>query len=716
MVLAKEVGPHLIRLRNEVGISQKELAEKSSIYPGVLSRIENGERSATDDEIQSIIDALDTPSARCLGELLAKTWTHLERPPLAHPDEDLLWESELCLMKIANLRRELSLEPNGSGPFHARLNLVEDEIRHSAALVRNLEHTVAFAGDIGVGKTSALCALLGLRVSRRPGGREVEVLEVGPGRTTVCEVQLVQGLGYGLVVECLTDEEVRREVFEFSDSLVRTTDNTEREDHDGGESTSDQLSFGTTREIARCIRNMSRLTVPRAETGSGKERIDPVVQMAQTTQDANALAGEIVSRMNLQARHRREIWYSPESGREPLVWLEDIFRQVNNGRHPEFSIPQVITVMLPEKILGEETLKLRLVDTKGIDGMVERADLENHMIDSSAVVVLCTRFNDAPAVSVQAMLEHAKADGIDGLDTKASVLVLVHSGEALEVKYDDGTEVDTVEEGYSLKEDEIWKQLGGTGVECAAVEFFNCKDESPQRVQGALVKLAWGLREQHRRKLGNVIGYASVMVDNHQEEQVVTEQRESARLLRTWLNDNRQLSEFRLGFRGRLAEAIQKAHPSTLRASVRREGDWRNLEYRFLLGVGVRSMVDAVISKRVDGFKEVAKTAIHGLPHSEDLVDQAVRIMEDGRLSLREASRGYGETIHTYDMKNDKELWESSISEWGKGPGYRERVWNHHQDWFTSKEQGVEGLQSQVQEFVQREWRKLLDQVGAILD
>ena len=131
--------------------------------------------------------------------------------------------------------------------------------------------------------------------------------------------------------------------------------------------------------------------------------------------------------MNLQGRRRREIWYSSESGRDPLVWLEDIFRQVNNGRHPEFSIPRVIEVMLPENILGEETLKLRLVDTKGIDATAERADLERHLIDPRAVVVLCTGFKEAPAVTGQALLERARAAGIAGLDVKTAVLVLAQT-------------------------------------------------------------------------------------------------------------------------------------------------------------------------------------------------------------------------------------------------------------------------------------------------
>ena len=708
MALPSEVGRHLIRLRNEAGVTQKEVAEKASIYPGVLSRIETGERSVTDDEMQRIIAALDTQNARSFSEALTRAWNYLQRPPIGHPDDGLLWESELCLTRISDLRRELGLGNNGADPFHVRLRLAEEQIKRSAALVRNLEHTIAFVGDIGVGKTTALCALLGLRVSRTPGGRVVEVLEVGTGRTTVCEVQLVQGPAYGLVVECLTDEEVEREVFEFSDFLKRATENVEHEGRDDGEASGEPTFFGTTKEIARCIRNMSRTT-------EGKARVDPAMELAQTAQDANALAGEIVSRMNLQGRRRREIWYSSESGRDPLVWLEDIFRQVNNGRHPEFSIPRVIEVMLPENILSVETLKLRLVDTKGIDATVERADLERHLIDPGAVVVLCTGFNEAPAVTVQALLERAKAAGIGGLDVKTAVLVLAQAGQALGVKYDDGTEVDTVEEGYSLKADQVWMQLGVRDVECAAVEFFNCREEPAQHVKEALLKLVWGVREQHLLELNAVIRDASAMVDNYQEEQVVADQEEAARLLRVWLDSNRQLPEFVLGLQGGLVSAIQRSHPSSLRASVRREGLWDNLHYGYQMGSGVRSVVDAVVSKRIDGFKEVAQNVVDGLSNAEDLVNQAVRIMENGRTDLRAASNDFGRTIHAYDMRNDKRLWASSEAEWGRGPGYRDRVLAHHRTWFDGKVPGDEGLKSRVQEFVQGEWEALLDQVGSIL-
>ena len=371
--------------------------------------------------------------------------------------------------------------------------------------------------------------------------------------------------------------------------------------------------------------------------------------------------------------------------------------------------------MLPEDILGEETLKLRLVDTKGIDATVERADLESHLIDPGAVVVLCTGFNEAPAVTVQALLERGKAAGISGLDVKTAVLVLAHPGQALGVKYDDGTEVETVQEGYSLKADQVWMQLGVRDVECAAVEFFNCREDPLQHVKEALLKLVSGVREQHRNKLEAVIRDTSAMADNYQEEQVVADQEEAARRLKRWLDSNRQLPEFVSTLQGDLVSAIQRSHPSSLRASVRREGLWDNLPYGYQMGSGVRSATDSVVSERVAGFKEVAQNVADDLANADDLVNQAVRIMENGRDSLRTATYDYGRTIHTYDMRSDKGLWADSDFEWGRGPGYRDRVLNHHHTWFNERVPGDEGLKRRVQEFVQGEWQAVLNQVGSIL-
>ena len=721
MATAREVGPYLSRLRIEARLAQKEVAELASIYPAALSRIESGERPPTDDEVKRIVAALDTSDARQFGASVSLQWAYLQRPPVGHPDMDLLWQGEQCLAKLAQVREEGGLGTDNDGPFQARLGESEGEIKRVAALVRNLEHTIAFVGDIGVGKTSALCAILGLQVPPTPSGRHMEVLEVGTGRTTVCEVQVVQGPAYGLLVDSLTDEEVEREVFEFADYLKGAIDSTVTVNSDGGESsivgpaTGDPSFPGTTREISRCIRNMSRLTVPRLGAGGRGDRVDQAMQLARNAQDSTALAGEIVSRMNLQQRRRKEIWYTPDSGREPLVWLADMFRQVNNGRYSEFSIPRVIQVMVPEEILGEKTLKLRLVDTKGIDATVERADLDNQLRNPAAAVALCTGFNDAPAISVQALLEQAQRSGIRDLDVKTIVLALAHPDQAYGVKYDDGTEVDTVEEGYALKADQVWMQLGVRNVECAAVEFFNCREETPDRVKEALLKLVWNVRERHCQELREVVTRTSAMLENYEEEQVIAENREMSRRLVIWLNNNRELPEFDLELEANLISAIQRAHPSSVRASVRREGLWANLNYNYQLGIGVQAMVNVVVGARIQGFTEVATTTADDLTSARDLVDQAIRMMETGKVGLLDTCRDFGGTIHTYHMKVDSRFWDSCDSEWGRGPGYRDRVLEHHDGWFDKRKGGDGDLKSRVREFVEGEWNSLLKRVESIL-
>ena len=92
MSLPSEVGRYLTRMRLEAGVTQKQVAERASMYPGVLSKIESGERSITGEEMQRIVMALDTESAHRFSRVWSQDWSNLERPPLGHPDEDLLWE------------------------------------------------------------------------------------------------------------------------------------------------------------------------------------------------------------------------------------------------------------------------------------------------------------------------------------------------------------------------------------------------------------------------------------------------------------------------------------------------------------------------------------------------------------------------------------------------------------------------------------------------
>lgn len=85
-----ELGRHLMQVRERSGIKQAELAKRVALSPAVLSRIESGDRPVTLEEVRDILAQLATPEASDLAKALARSWRVLPRPPLDHPDQDLL--------------------------------------------------------------------------------------------------------------------------------------------------------------------------------------------------------------------------------------------------------------------------------------------------------------------------------------------------------------------------------------------------------------------------------------------------------------------------------------------------------------------------------------------------------------------------------------------------------------------------------------------------
>src|SRR5262249_42896350 len=95
-----EIGKYLVTLREQAKLKQSELAKKLQWSAAVLSRVESGERSPWDDELDIILRGIDTPEALRAKDILKRTWRILPAPALADPDADLLWEAEQATQKV----------------------------------------------------------------------------------------------------------------------------------------------------------------------------------------------------------------------------------------------------------------------------------------------------------------------------------------------------------------------------------------------------------------------------------------------------------------------------------------------------------------------------------------------------------------------------------------------------------------------------------------
>jgi transcriptional regulator with XRE-family HTH domain len=707
-----ELGRYIAVLRERAGLKQVDLAKRMPWSQAVLSRIEAGERNITDDDLQAVIDGIGTKEARDLRDILGRHWEVIPEPPLGHGDQELLWAAD----SLAKELKELRERPEVKHVFGRRISEYLEELSRAATSVMTQNYEGAFIGSIGVGKSTSICRLTGLEIVDEPGQPSIPVLESGGGGVTLCEVHLRQGPDYGLLIEPRSEEEIRRDVLDFAEFFVKTKDSDVADESEAA----DTESPGLSKEVARAVRNMSGLKKRKEKSASGKTIWhDEAKNLAQGYSDPHTFAVEILARMQLHSRERRDIWYSQTTGKPALRWLQETFALINNGRHPEFSLPKRIEVIVKEPILGIDGLNIRLIDTKGIDQTAERADLEGHFDAPYTVTLLCTGFNNAPATEIQLLLKRAGEAGIRNLPLKAAILVLPHPGQALAVKDDvDGVSAKTAEEGYDLKRDQIEMQLQRLGLEEMPVGFFNAREDSPELFASFLKERIEKLQEHYRNRLADVVQSARNLIANYEKEQVQEVVREVAHRLLVWVEHNGALGRVNATVHDSLLSALGKAYASTIRATVNRDGGWQNLDYGHHLGFGARRIAAMAAEKKLESFKAITANVLDDpeLAEAKDLIEQTERVLQTTIDELLRKVQIMGQSIYLNILKEDQEFWRACQGEWGlgkvQGRGYRDRVSGRNREWFD--EDAHARYEELVRNLLEKEWAQALERLAAL--
>ncbi len=701
MIAQIESGSHgvlLARFRSDLGVTQAALAQEAGLDQSRVSRLEKGEISAP-AEIEKVLDALanmGSPHARPYKEFIGREWLHVPPPSFFNPQRACLEFAEEALGEIDNFLADESRP----WPLRRQIERHKETLMRGAAYLQKMHHNIAFIGPIGVGKSTALSFLFDLLVPPALASKPIDrpVLETGAGGTTICEVHIKRGPEFGISLLPMTDSDLRDLVSDFCAArwgvlrgeLKEATDN-----------------IGVSREHDRAIRNMTGLTRRRSTEAGKITYADPVSDIVAACASEDEFRTKLLELMNLPERTRRELWYDSASRQHPMEWVTKTFREVNNGRLSDVSLPTNIDLIIPDfgKAFGE--IEVSVIDTKGVDDVAVREDLDLRLKDPRTAVVFCSRFNDAPGVTTRSLLQHMHQTYSEPVNTgKVSVLALPRSDEARAMKDDDGVVVMDDAEGYAFKQMQVENELAAEDLAGVPMVFFNVQSDDPASVREALLSQLNRMRTTVETRLFDLCAAADEVMKNHEAQALTAAMEEVAERLNSFLRTHSKLAARERHAYAEVLSTIQEVrYAATLWAATRRSGEYSGLNIVHHIGVGAardaRTRSDRWFSSLKDYLAVMKKD--EGLQLAARTIDQMGRSAISSRTAFLEAVQRAGMEVYREPL-SQAPVWGTCAGHWGAGPGFKSRVAADLKAWFEERND----LKEKLEEISNSLWEQLV--------
>lgn len=647
--------------REHAGVRQGALASRLSTNPTFVSRLEK-ESSADPEFAHRYLIAIDTDLAHEIISYYERPWVNLDPPSFLHPDKEQLWRVEQSLQALT----AFEASPQHSTILKPWIASIRDDLSSVLRYLERLDHTIAWIGDIGVGKTTALAFATKLVITAGKGTLK-PVFPVGSGRVTVAEMKVKASPAYGVAVEAMDGDGIRALVTD----LVAGYANGGR----GG---------GVPAEMARVLRNMSGFRTKR-QAISDDEFVnhDPIVEDLTAGEPIDALVDRMIAAMNLPGRRETSVAH-PGDAEDGMEWLARVIAGINNGTDERFSVPRRVTVLLPSSVLRSAG-DLAVVDTKGIEGVTQRPDLRDYQDDPRALMVICTKFPDAPGATAERLLRDQAEQGSNAVERhRVALLVLPRGDEPLQV-LDQGEPPQSHAEGRAIRRDEIAGAFAATALPQLPTMFFDAHQDTSESIWSALKERVGEMRAFHVSKLDRTTRAVAELIGNVDLVKTRNARMEIERRVDGLTTRIKVITGIRRHAHLNLVEQLDHGHQSSVAAAVTRRGDWPNFPIQHLLGVGVRQ--DANL-RSADNFSRITHeleamrdeyAEIAGVADSLTALGERV---DEWRQEFLAAALEIGRDAFRTMLESETELWRESRDRYGQYiPGYKKdlaEIWKKH--------------------------------------
>jgi transcriptional regulator with XRE-family HTH domain len=688
--VAEGIGPTLAEIRTAADLKQAAVADALTVKTTRISRIETGDLSPDADEVRRYLRFVGTEAAKQFLSVLEMDWLHMPRPAHWHPQLQALKHAEHSLTRIDAFVEE----PGVPRTLLKQAAMHRESLRRHAEYLSSLDHTVGYVGEVGAGKTTAICFQTGLLLPGidKNGIRSV-ALDTGSGRVTICEVRIRSGSGCGVFVSPAADTEVYKLVGEFCEGVWAAA-------KPGATAHADEPK-GLSVELDRAIRNMAGLGRTSRTEGGKRLPIDPAAELARECASIDEFRSAVAEKIKLPDRNKREAWYEGSVSDGGLEWLRKIFADINNGRDAAFGLPERIDIVVPFHIFSNTPYRVEIVDTRGIEQTVIRPDLRVLLDDPRTVVVLASRFNNAPDPSLQELLKHLVASRTERAIKKALLLVLARTEEVLATKdAATGQEVETEEEGYEIKGLQVDDSLRRVGLAEASSEFFNARTDQPSKITDAILNRITEMRAGYAKRIEEIAAAIEQMIANKETAAALEAQREVNKVLLTFAAQHRKLhASGGARVHELLIGAVRDAYARTVWATTRRGGTWGNLDVYHHLGEAAERIARRRSAKGFDALREHIgnKLGDPDFAPTHRFLKELLAGVEEWEDNFLTAARTIGTETFRPTLEDDSRFWDDCSSIYGQGRRFRNEVAENLSEWFNDHSELHDTLDRRIQ-------------------
>lgn len=601
---------------------------------------------------------------------------------------------------ILNLRGTISRQDHQDNIL-ARMRVVAlNDLQRRLLQIRRLtaqRHLkLAFIGPVGVGKTTIICDLLGLRYQDGKAG-EVglrNVLTTSAGRTTSCEVQILVRDAVRFDVQYHDDGDFRVMLEAFCLQHWKLA----------GHSVDDDVDQSAS-ETLKVIRNLVGL------------KQDAATTLAETFTTFAAYFEEVLARYHTQDRTQTELVYS--GGVDgALAWIASHFKKLNIGTLEGFSLPKSIAISIPRSLLRipDDIYLDSVVDTKGLEAEgPARQDIDQYVSGGEYLCMFVDHFKSAPNSVIPTLRGHLHRES---LDTEQRCLLLVNTmqGEAAASMDDDG-EYTSVDDGHAIKADQIRTAMSGAKIfnfldhhVCFydPHEHFSSKQEFLTLKQGARLEDAKTNPDQVWQMIGDALlgqnEYFRTQTDALKKRILSLESNGTIdptdldRIRFVHTNITRLSADFRpaVGSLRSWLGTLGNIHVSTFRGINNRYGIFSSHDIYYIAGDVSEQFFRNTTEKHKLDIERALQDLRASVSNQElrdclgQFVDKLNADYQEAAKAARLSSRQFAEAkIHptrSQSLTDTETFWGDVHGRWGGGPGYRDDVVSMYRDQLSASD------------------------------